>query len=181
MLAFVKDGVIQMLVLMMIYGTLIPNSRRSAARMMVAMFVGPVAAMLLLTFHPGAAPVVAQLSAAEEAGSNILFLGLGAALAIYGALLVNGLRTQLSEARKFRPVPARPKARGRGHGRGLSCRARIAQAALRTQADQARSECRPARPRTVRARGSVVCSAGRTTTPSRSTTTGTPTTERFTT
>ncbi|MGO9923769.1 MAG: serine/threonine protein kinase [Isosphaeraceae bacterium] len=99
--AFVKDGVIQMLVLMMIYGTLIPNPPAVAARTMVAMLVGPVAAMLLLRFHPSAPPVIAQLSAAEEAGSNILFLGLGAALATYGSLLLSGLRTQLSEARSF--------------------------------------------------------------------------------
>jgi serine/threonine-protein kinase len=100
-LAFVKDGVIQMLALMMIYGTLIPNSPAGAARALVAMFVGAVVAMLLLRFHPGAAPVIARLSAAEEAGSNILFLGMGAALAIYSAFLLNGLRTQLHEARKF--------------------------------------------------------------------------------
>ncbi|MGO9468765.1 MAG: serine/threonine-protein kinase [Isosphaeraceae bacterium] len=100
-LAFVKDGVIQMLALMMIYGTLIPNRSVSAAGVLVTMFVGPVAGMLLLTFHPGAGRVVAQLSTAEEAGSNMLFLGMGAALAIYSAFLVNGLRTQLHEARKF--------------------------------------------------------------------------------
>src|SRR4051812_43193344 len=64
------------------------------------MFVGPVAAVSLLKWHPDVAPVVAQLRAAEEAGSNILFLGIGTALAIYGAYLLNGLRTQLHEARK---------------------------------------------------------------------------------
>ena len=48
-LAFVKDGVIQMLALMMIYGTLIPNPPAVAARVLVAMFVVPVAATLLLT------------------------------------------------------------------------------------------------------------------------------------
>ena len=101
LLAFIKDGVIQMLVLMMIYGTLIPNSPAVAARVLVAMFVGPVAAVFLLRLHPEAAPVVAQLSAAEEAGSNILFLVIGAALAIYGSFVLNGLRTELHEARKF--------------------------------------------------------------------------------
>ena len=40
-LAFIKDGVIQMLALMMIYGTLIPNPPAVAARVLVAMFVGP--------------------------------------------------------------------------------------------------------------------------------------------
>ncbi len=102
-LAFVKDGVIQMLVLMMLYAMLIPNPPAVAARALVVMFVGPVAAMFLLRLQPAAAPIVARLSAAEQAGSNTLFLGAGAALAIYGSLLLNGARTQLGEARKFGP------------------------------------------------------------------------------
>jgi serine/threonine protein kinase len=100
-LAFIKDGVITMLALMMIYGTLIPNRPAVAARVLLAMFVGPVAVWFLFRFHPDAAPMLAGLSAAEEAGSNVLFLGMGAALAIYGAHLVSGLRTDLHEARKF--------------------------------------------------------------------------------
>jgi eukaryotic-like serine/threonine-protein kinase len=100
-LAFIKDGVIQMLVLMMIYGMLIPNRPAVAARTLVAMFVGPIAAVFLLRLHPAVAPILAQLGEAEEAGSNILFLGIGAALAIYGAFLLNGLRTELHQALKF--------------------------------------------------------------------------------
>ncbi len=100
-LAFIKDGVIQMIALMMLYGTLIPNPPATAARMLVAMFVIPVVSALLLGFHPDLAPIVAQLGAAEEAGSNILILGIGAALAVYGSSLLNGLRTELHEARKL--------------------------------------------------------------------------------
>jgi eukaryotic-like serine/threonine-protein kinase len=100
-LAFIKDGVIQMLALMMIYGTLIPNKATVAARLLFAMFIASFVTMLLFRLHPDAAQLVAQLSAAEETGSNILFLGIGTALAIYGAYLVNGLRTELHEARKF--------------------------------------------------------------------------------
>ncbi len=100
-LAFLKDGLIQMLVLMMIYGTLIPNSPWVAARTLAAMFIGPVAAWFLLESHPDLAPIVAQLGAAEEAGSNLLFLAIGMALALYGSYLVNGLRTELHQARKF--------------------------------------------------------------------------------
>jgi serine/threonine-protein kinase len=100
-LAFIKDGVIQMMALMMIYGTLIPNPPAIAARALVAMFVGPIATVFLLQWHPNVAQVVAQLAAAEEAGSNILFLAIGTALAIYGSFLLNGLRTQLHQARKF--------------------------------------------------------------------------------
>ena len=100
-LAFHKDGVIEALVLMMIYGTLIPNAPAAAARVLAAMFVGPVAVGLLFTFNSDVAPILAQLNDAEEGGSNILWLAIGMAMAIYGLFLVNGLRTQLHQARKF--------------------------------------------------------------------------------
>jgi serine/threonine-protein kinase len=100
-LAFVKDGVIQTLVLMMIYGTLIPNSPAVAARTLLVMFVAPVTVLFLLNLHPNVAPIVSQLREAEETGSNLLFLAIGMALAIYGSFLVNGLRTMLHQARKF--------------------------------------------------------------------------------
>jgi serine/threonine-protein kinase len=100
-LAFIKDGVIQTLALMMIYATLIPNKPAAAARVLAAMFAGPVAASFLLRLHPSISPVITKLTAAEEAGSNILFLAFGAALAMYCAFLLNGLRAQLHEARKF--------------------------------------------------------------------------------
>ena len=102
LLAFIKDGVIQMIVLMMIYGTLIPNPPARAARVLAAMFLGPVIAVFLLrTIHPEVADAFAQLGEVEESGSNLLFLAIGAALAIYGAYLVNGMRAQLHQALRF--------------------------------------------------------------------------------
>jgi serine/threonine-protein kinase len=65
------------------------------------MFAGSVAAMFLLRWHPGSSTIVVRLSAAEDAGANVLFLGLVMALAIYGSFIVNGLRKELHEARKF--------------------------------------------------------------------------------
>ena len=100
-LAFIKDAVIQMMALMMLYGTLIPNPPAVAARTVVAMFAVPVVAGFALRSHPDVAPIIAQLGAAEESGSNILLLGIGAALAIYGSYLVNGLRTELHQAKKL--------------------------------------------------------------------------------
>src|SRR5262249_29765482 len=100
-LAHVKDAVIQMVALMMIYGMLIPNRPAVAARVLLAMFVGPVIAVSLVSLHPDVAPIVGQLRAAEEAATDILFLASGAALAIYGSFLVNGMRTELHHARKF--------------------------------------------------------------------------------
>ena len=99
--AFIKDGVLQLMVLMIIYGTLIPNRPTTAAWTIAAMFVGPIVAVWLARLHPDVAPAVAQLSAAERWGSNILFLAIGAGLAMYSSFLVNGLRVELHEARKF--------------------------------------------------------------------------------
>jgi serine/threonine-protein kinase len=73
------------------------------------MFVGPVAAVYLLRAHADATPILAQLSAAEEAGSNILFLVIGTALAIYASFVLNGLRSELHEARKFGQYQLREK------------------------------------------------------------------------
>jgi serine/threonine-protein kinase len=100
-LAFVKDGVIQMMAMMMIYGMLIPNRPAVAARIVAAMFALPVALVLLVSQNSELAVALARLGKAEQAGSNILFLAVGAALAVYGSFLVNGLRVQLHKARKF--------------------------------------------------------------------------------
>jgi serine/threonine-protein kinase len=100
-LVFIKDVVIQLMALMMIYGTLIPNRPTTAVWTIAAMFVGPIAAVWLARLNPDVAPAVAQLGAAERWGSNIVYLAIGAALAIYSSFLVNGLRVELHEARKF--------------------------------------------------------------------------------
>jgi serine/threonine-protein kinase len=100
-LAFVKDAVIQMIALMVIYGTFIPNPPALASRVIGAMFVGPVVVWLWVRTRPYAAPIVAMLHSAEDAGSNLLFLAVGAATAICGSFLANGLRAQLHGARKL--------------------------------------------------------------------------------
>jgi serine/threonine-protein kinase len=100
-LAFIKDGIIQMIVLMMIYGTLIPNPPAHSARVIAAMFLGPVLTAVLVRAHPAAAPIVAMLRVAEDAGSNALFLAFGAAMAIYSSYLLNNLRCDLHAAKKY--------------------------------------------------------------------------------
>jgi serine/threonine-protein kinase len=100
-LAFVKDVVVQIMALMMVYGTLIPNRPTIAAWTIAAMFVGPIAAVWLVLLHPDVAPAVGQLGAAERWGSNIIYLAIGAGLAMYSSFQVNGLRVELYEARKF--------------------------------------------------------------------------------
>jgi serine/threonine-protein kinase len=101
MVAFIKNGVIQMVVMMLIYGTFIPNNPRKVAWAVLAMALAPLLGVAVLTEHPDVAEVVAQLRSVEQTGLNALFLLIAAGMAIYGSIVLNGLRTELHVARKF--------------------------------------------------------------------------------
>jgi hypothetical protein len=96
-----KNGVLSMFALMVIYGMFIPNDPRATAKVVLTMALAVLVGFALLLEHSGALELVDQLRTAEQAGSNALFLMIGAALAIYGTYVLNGLRSQLHEARKF--------------------------------------------------------------------------------
>jgi serine/threonine-protein kinase len=100
-IALVKNGVFGMVVLMVLYGVFIPNNARGAAKVVLTMALVHVITLALVMEHPAVAEVVEQMRTTEQAGSNILFLMIGAALAIYGAHVLHGLRVELHEARKF--------------------------------------------------------------------------------
>ena len=100
-IALVKNGVFGMVVLMVLYGVFIPNDARSAAKVVLTMALAHVITLALVMENPEVAGVVEQMRTTEQAGSNILFLMIGAALAIYGAYVLGGLRAELHEARKF--------------------------------------------------------------------------------
>jgi serine/threonine-protein kinase len=100
-IALVKNGVFGMVMLMILYGIFIPNDVRSAAGVVLTMALVHVMTLAMVLEHPDVAGVVEQMRTTEQAGSNILFLMIGAALAIYGAYVLGGLRAELHEARKF--------------------------------------------------------------------------------
>jgi serine/threonine protein kinase len=99
--AFVKNGVIQSIMLMTLYGTFIPNNVRSAARVVAAMGLGPAVVFVVLAMNPAMAEVHRHLHSAEHAGSNLVFLLMGACLAVYGAKVLSGLRAELHEAQRY--------------------------------------------------------------------------------
>lgn len=101
MVAFVKNGVIQMFALMMLYGTFIPNDPKIVMRVVLTMAFAPLLCVAFMLEHPHAFHLSAQFGSVEHAGSNAIYLLIGAGMAIYGAYLLNGLRTELHEARKF--------------------------------------------------------------------------------
>ena len=154
-ISFVKNGVSATVILMIIYGMFIPNDPRSTAKVVLTMALVLVFTLVLVMEHPEVETMVEQLHSTEHSGSNILFLMIGAALAIYGSYLLNGLRTELHEARKFGQYQLVRKIGRRRDGRGLPRRAPAAETSLCAEADQAGGGDRPDRPGAVRARGPV--------------------------
>lgn len=100
-IAFVKNGVFGTTILMIIYGMLIPNDAATTAKVVLSMALAQVVALVFVMEHPDVVEVVHEMRTIENVGSNVLFLTIGAALAVYGSFLLNGLRTELHEARKF--------------------------------------------------------------------------------
>ena len=99
--AYMKNGIIQMFALMVLYGMFIPNRPRTTATVVLSMALAPLVSLELLMEHKGLAAVIHQMRSNEHAGSNLLYLLIGASMAIYGSYVLNGLRAELHEAQKF--------------------------------------------------------------------------------
>jgi eukaryotic-like serine/threonine-protein kinase len=115
-ISHMKNGVMGMFALMVIYGMFIPNDLRNTARVVLTMALAMMAGMVLLLEREDIAVAVEQLHTTEHAGSNAMFLMIGAALAIYGAYVFNGLRSELHEAKKFGQYQIREKIGAGGMG-----------------------------------------------------------------
>src|SRR5262245_6725172 len=101
MIAFMKNGVIQMVILILLYGTFIPNHPRTVAWVVLAMALAPLFSIAMLTEHQDVAHLSEVFRTAEYTGSNALFLLMAAAMAVAGCILLNGLRIELHHARKY--------------------------------------------------------------------------------
>ena len=115
-IAYMKNGVIQMLTLMILYGMFIPNKPLATAKMVFTMALAPVISFALLLEHEDVSAVVEQLRSSEQVGSNVLSLMIGASLAVYGSYVLNGLRVELHAARKFGQYQLREKIGAGGMG-----------------------------------------------------------------
>jgi eukaryotic-like serine/threonine-protein kinase len=100
-IAYMKNGVIQMFGLMVLYGMFVPNDTKTAARVILTMALAPMITMALLMEREDVAAAVEHMRSTEHAGSNALYLLLGAGLSIYGAHVLHGMRCELHESRKF--------------------------------------------------------------------------------
>jgi hypothetical protein len=109
LISYMKNGVMGMFALMVIYGMFIPNDPRRTAGVVLTMALAVMVAMDALMEREDIAHVAERLHTTVHVGSNALFLMIGAALAIYGTYVLNGLRSDLHEARKFGQYQLREK------------------------------------------------------------------------
>jgi eukaryotic-like serine/threonine-protein kinase len=115
--AFDKNGVIRILVLMLLYGVVIPNDPKVTARVVLTMAIGPSIILALLTqLHSANGTIMGQMVAGEMAASNAVFVVLGAAVAIFAAYVVHGLRKDLHDAKRLGQYELGHKLGGGGMG-----------------------------------------------------------------
>jgi serine/threonine-protein kinase len=105
MIAHVKNGVLATVVLMMIYGMFIPNQPRITAYVVLSMAVSVMFGFALLLERSDVEAALEQFRTTEHAGSNALFLLIGAGLSIYGSYMMNGMRSELHAAKSFGQYP----------------------------------------------------------------------------
>jgi len=97
-----KNGILNFLVVMVLYGVFIPNKPSMTARTVLTMALGPLVVLVLLQLKAEEAVItIDQLAESELTIANSLFILVGAALAIYTSYVLNGLRQDLHEARRL--------------------------------------------------------------------------------
>ena len=113
----IKDGIVSVVIVMMIYGMFIPNTWRRAAAVVIPMALSPVLVPLsLIWLHPDFAYHARRIASPELLAGNALALGIGAALAIFGTHIINALRVAAFEARQMGQYYLRHKLGAGGMG-----------------------------------------------------------------
>jgi serine/threonine-protein kinase len=102
-ISFDKNGVIRILLLMLLYGTMIPNDAKRATRVILSMALCPVLVLASLRVaYFGSTTVFADPKQISQiAISNGLFCVLGAGVAIAAAYVMNALRKDLHKAKRL--------------------------------------------------------------------------------
>ena len=99
--AFDKNSIIRMILLMIVYGVLIPNKPQFATRVVLTMALGPIMVLAFLVAAYAGHPILDGLPEGEIAASNALFVLIGAGIAIAGSYLLNSLHTELHHVRRL--------------------------------------------------------------------------------
>ncbi|MGC8640295.1 MAG: serine/threonine protein kinase [Isosphaeraceae bacterium] len=101
MVAIEKNGVLNLLIIMILYGAFIPNDPRTTARVVLTMALGPFLVLAALQLKTSESTILDRYASSEYAIGNMLVIMVSAALAIYTAYILNHLRRDLHHARKL--------------------------------------------------------------------------------
>lgn len=97
-----KNGVLRTFIMMMIYGVFIPNHPKMTSRVVLTMAAGPIIVLALIMHRVLEATAIGgQMASFQNVVSNSLFLLIGAALSIFSAHVLNGMRKDVSAARRL--------------------------------------------------------------------------------
>ncbi len=101
LIAYQKNGVIYLFVLMVVYGTLVPNDPRRSAMVICLMALAPFVLLAIEVEGLAEDSTREHLISERIAMANALFVLIGAGLSIASAYVLHGLRSELKEARKL--------------------------------------------------------------------------------
>jgi serine/threonine-protein kinase len=117
MVAFEKNGVLRIIVAMLIYGVFIPNTPRVTARVVFAMAASLIIVHgMVLNYQLKMETIVDDMTDAQNAVSNALFLLIGAGVATFSAYTLRGLRREVYNARRLGQYQLFDKLGGGGMG-----------------------------------------------------------------
>ncbi len=101
-LATVRGGLIVTILLMFTYAMLIPNTWRSAAKVVLAIAATPlVTKLVVMVSHPEVFRSLTEVATRELISENVLFMLVASFLSIYGTHVLSALRVEAFEARRL--------------------------------------------------------------------------------
>ncbi len=100
-IAYEKNGVVQIILLMIVYGVFIPNKPKQTGLVLLTLAAGPPFLVMVLIRKFQGNPILTEIEKAETLGSSLIYCSVGAILAWYCTRLIHGFRTELHRARRF--------------------------------------------------------------------------------
>jgi serine/threonine-protein kinase len=117
LMATVKNTVLFVFAMIVLYGMFIPNTWRRAAAVVTAMVAATVLSPLALRLlHPEVFRFAAPLLTFEVVSENILMLAIGAGVTTYATYIINALRVESYEARQLNQYRLRGRLGAGGMG-----------------------------------------------------------------
>jgi serine/threonine-protein kinase len=102
LMATVKNTVLFIFAMIVLYGMFIPNTWRRAAAVIGAMFAATLLSPFVLkVLHPEVFQFAAPLLTFEIVSDNVLMLAIGAGVTVYSTHIINALRVEAFEARQL--------------------------------------------------------------------------------